>query len=1247
MTTEKFSLQDFKDALPEAEHLGLINNEHCFRIQVTADRFILIRSSIGFDELARDTGSDSIRLVLVDAKDNPAGSKIDDYTTRVTGWQERLNTKVAFMKSIVAQAGVCDKCGKSNKVFQVQKAGSNKGRWFAKCEDENHNNFKWLDLAILSTTKEPEQPAVKKEIKANLMEVRAVRKPDLSILNSYQLQACTNFDGAVVMEAAPGSGKTRTIEMRVSNMLASGIDPSRIGCFTFSVKGAEEMRTRIAKTLWPDISPEEIEFFRNPYKNETDLDEDWTSQDPIRVFLFKWVCTIHALSFRLLKMYGYKLSVPTSRQEFEISSLIKDGIDELQWDEAPKTVRAYIASAVISMCETRRDAQAYYYELIMRTLGFPQSSADNMTELFSRYMAYMHRNNLCDFEMMQSLCLKELRSNPAFRKMADSLFDYIIVDEAQDTSIEQFEILSALAERTNCILFVGDVDQCVIDGTPIQSYSKSTLAQDISIGELIQCGSGGGRKTFGKVTNIYKHWIDGTVFTVKTASGKSLTTTPEHIYFADYTKQNLANQPILYFTYLMYKAGLGYRVGTTRSVRSLNRRTNITGHAGRLTQEHADKIWIIKVSDTEKEARYWEQFFSAKYGLPTWVFYSRGGTYASYDDAQIATLYSLLNTEDGALKLLSDFHMSIYHPHHLPQAGTKRERRTFTITMFADSRGKSFLHHYAISGSELSDQHKLESINVKTRPAKNSRGWRIEGVSSDIEKIYSLSSKVKSTVETAVIQKARLAGISLKFTPASHVRKGMTIFVDSDSGVILDTVTEVSSESYSGYVYDFDVDQYHNFCAGGIYVHNSMYAFRGAYPEVMRSVFEKQFAGGWSRTTLPINYRSTQNIINSAKALIKENYLGIEHYLKEFGWRDDAPTGDEPELIVTDSFNTLKSEAVNLIKSHGMPQDWFILSRTRAECAEIHAAMISAGIPAINKSGGQLFGSPHVRKVLAYAALACNYDNARDNLDILKEIANVATRSFTAPITRRRHLDTCSNDKPWINCGCPVIVEEGRPNCMTRYYGQASIDKAGSWFGIIQQSRERNRGNYLTMAAKGAANLVAFVDHLETLKDNAHECLSEIIEESIKPWLAHEEGITDDDLAENGKVEDFDMLLRMCKPEQTMEEFLIEVYELAGKSEGGNESESALIGTIHWSKGAERPYVLANFTRCPIQRPEIQDNHLPIGKPADIEEERRLAYVAITRAKENFYVIHSKEWNGKDASPAIFESDMFTAVLPK
>jgi len=258
----------------------------------------------------------------------------------------------------------------------------------------------------------------------------------------------------------------------------------------------------------------------------------------------------------------------------------------------------------------------------------------------------------------------------------------------------------------------------------------------------------------------------------------------------------------------------------------------------------------------------------------------------------------------------------------------------------------------------------------------------------------------------------------------------------------------------------------------------------------------------------------------------------------------------------------------------------------------------------------------------------------------LGEIANVATANFRAPMTRRRHTSGCDNTRSWVNCGCPTIQEEGIDYCHSRFYGQKAIQAARDWQGIVRQQLETNRGGYPTLRAKGAKDLVRFVERLGKQADDARQCLSTIINNCVLPWLAAEEGITQDDLAENGKVEDFSVLLGLCKSEMTIEQFLTKVDELSNGCAGDDESESVLLGTIHWSKGAERERVVVNTTRLPIVPPQRKQGQLPTGKPPTMQEERRLLFVGITRAKSECVLIGSREWNGQQCETSKFVEEM-------
>lgn len=422
-------------------------------------------------------------------------------------------------------------------------------------------------------------------------------------------------------------------------------------------------------------------------------------------------------------------------------------------------------------------------------------------------------------------------------------------------------------------------------------------------------------------------------------------------------------------------------------------------------------------------------------------------------------------------------------------------------------------------------------------------------------------------------------------------------------------------------------------------VWQSLFRFRGAVPEIM----EEEFGNFWSdhkRFVMPTNYRSSKTVVERSKDLIRNNYIGREQFFKDAVARDTADEGEPFSFTEYGDFADMSRGIAELLLEDGNYEDWYVLSRTRAECAAIHMALISAKVPAINLSGGLLFGASHIRKVLAYARLACNYNGARDDLGILREVANVASKDFLSPNTRRRHLDTCTNDKPWVNCGCPVIARQGIDNSAVRYYGEKSVEAAGSWDGIIYQQNDVNRGGYPTQAALGAMDLVCFVNRIEQFKDDALACINTIISDSVMPWLMHEEGISEgDDLAENGKQEEFDVLRQMIVPGMTVEQFLDDVDDLA-RASSGSENGCVTIGTVHAVKGGEKPKVIVNVTRMPITPPVRKEGMLPVGIPNTIEDERRIAYVAVTRAKSRVALFQSHEWLGKKIRTSQFVSEL-------
>ena len=137
---DQFTKQKFEDALPVHNErqlwkpVGMIQGEECYRISITTDIFIHIRSSVDSSGYAADSGQDSIRCWLVNKTDKPLGSKVYKWTTRVPGWEKRLTDVLRTLWSWARDAGYCETCHISMGVYK-SKTKKNPSRIFSKCRE--------------------------------------------------------------------------------------------------------------------------------------------------------------------------------------------------------------------------------------------------------------------------------------------------------------------------------------------------------------------------------------------------------------------------------------------------------------------------------------------------------------------------------------------------------------------------------------------------------------------------------------------------------------------------------------------------------------------------------------------------------------------------------------------------------------------------------------------------------------------------------------------------------------------------------------------------------------------------------------------------------------------------------------------------------------------------------------------------------------------------------------------------------
>jgi len=417
----------------------------------------------------------------------------------------------------------------------------------------------------------------------------------------------------------------------------------------------------------------------------------------------------------------------------------------------------------------------------------------------------------------------------------------------------------------------------------------------------------------------------------------------------------------------------------------------------------------------------------------------------------------------------------------------------------------------------------------------------------------------------------------------------------------------------------------------------SIYQWRGAVPSIM----EEEFTAYWSDfelRSLPINYRSTREIIEKSNKVIKRNYKGREMYWMEVEPAPEAQDGVEIEYLSTLNMEDMAKTIAENIGEH--PEEAFILSRTNAECEALHTFLSRYGVPCINLSGGSLYSSKNVSRLIAYLKLAVNYENARNDLEVLSTVANIASDEFLSPINKRSHLDSCSETRPWIDCGCPITLRKQVDRAYSRYYGKKGIEKARGWWGIQDQATHTTRYGDRIMYSYGAEDFVWFVQELEQYEDNALECIDYILDHSLIPYMMHEEGVDQStDLGESSGLEEFDIVKGFVEEGMTVEEFL-DSFEEMDFGNGLEEKDVALIMTVHKSKGLERPVVFVNVTRMPCSIPPVFDGQVRIAQERNYAEERNIFYVAVTRAEREVYLLHSRTWNGKETarSPFVYET---------
>lgn len=257
-------------------------------------------------------------------------------------------------------------------------------------------------------------------------------------LNPEQYKAVTTINGAILIIAGAGSGKTRVITFRIAHMLDSGIPQSQILALTFTNKAAKEMEDRVK-----DLTQRKLQ-------NLT-------------------VSTFHAFGVRILRQDIDKLGY---RENFSIydetdrTSLIKECGRELNF--SPDAMDVYKISQLFSNIKTGR-----------KNWG---TENDMYRQLYESYQEGLKLFNAVDFDDLIVLPIKLFREHPEVLQRYRDRYKYIMVDEFQDTSHQQYELMHLLADQN--IAVVGDDDQSIYSWRGADYQNIINFEKDFPVTEI-------------------------------------------------------------------------------------------------------------------------------------------------------------------------------------------------------------------------------------------------------------------------------------------------------------------------------------------------------------------------------------------------------------------------------------------------------------------------------------------------------------------------------------------------------------------------------------------------------------------------------------------------------------------------------------------------------------------------------------------------------------------------------------------
>lgn len=1013
------------------------------------------------------------------------------------------------------------------------------------------------------------------------------------------------YHGNACILACAGSGKTTiSVNLIAKRILTGEIkDVNKLIYTTFSKAGADEMKERMDKLMGQ------------------------LGMGHINV----QVRTLHSFFLSVIRTFGLnKRIINASERTKMVRQACKDAEYSLKDDDL-MIIDNLLSYQMNNLLTNKKLVESYVNTLEDLTV-------EKYSIINASFRKQKDDGNCMDYDDMQYylwlwLVKWQKSSNQvekdtavAVRNYCKAVYTDFYIDEAQDVSKIQFEIIKAIVSDPDNknkldrnLVFIGDDDQCLPEGTQVITQYGPRNIEDIQPWDRVLAGVGSGDTSFEVVDNISKKLINDEIVEIHTKSGKTIRATKNHVGFA----KIIPNENIFY-TYLMYRHDIGFRIGTTSGVRAGNRGELRNGIDVRLMQERSDKIWIIKTSESKEESLYWEAYYAYKYSIPMYRFVVSNGDNSipktALSEQQVLELHRKLDTFSNGVRLLSDLGMSYEFPHRVPQA--EGERCKINHSWFTTKTKNKYGVHNSEVGINTSNQDFINTFSDVLRITDRSTATKYNyangrktdsNIDEQIELIDTIVNRCKdNNIYVEVDTNAKFT--DNKFMPMTFGNMVIGMLVptieeyDTYDGVkyrvVDDEIISINNVKYNGYVYDLSVPDIRNFSANGMIVHNCIYQWRGSDPSIILTIGAKF---NMQTFVLSTNYRCLNEIVDYAATGIKCNNSRFDKSMNAFN------KGGSVKIYPSakEDLCTLSIAALNQIKywlSQGdKVSDIAVLSRNNFHLALLSNMLLREGIYC------NMTEDMKLTKSYMYSDV--------------KDIIALSEPTWKADLTAKVLWRLCR----YMGANNSRIIASFQDSCalsledtlgwLLKHFVNKDLDFSKK-LNINMQAEQQMQYQMAKLSKDTTDDMYMLYRTLSSgsREDKIRSLLYQYLQATSFMYKSK-----DKNRSITGLVQ---YVINLMKKDGV--DKMLEFMRVTEQLEGGKmviPGDKLTLTTIHSAKGREWKNVIM-FGCDNVSQPSfdgiygmIQDD-IPMSDIFEnIDEERRLFYVGNTRAKENLFVI--------------------------